>query len=93
LLKTLFKATKLTPISLSFVDFTIAIGHATVNALILHCSLEESLTPFTGDDSIMQSGGSVLANVAKERFFVLSYFIRVHDQIHVPILRFNDMRG
>ena len=42
LLKALFEATELTSVPLSFVNLTISIGNATVNALILHSSFEET---------------------------------------------------
>ncbi len=41
LVQTLLKATILTAISLSFVNFAISVGHASVNALILNGSLEK----------------------------------------------------
>lgn len=42
LLKALFEATELTSVPLSFVNLTIPIGYATINALILHSSFEET---------------------------------------------------
>ena len=50
--------------------------------------------PFTSDDSIMEPSGSILADVAKKRFFVFGQLIGAqHVQVHVAVLRFDDVRG
>jgi len=74
-LKALFEATELTSVPLSFVNLTISIGNATINALILHSSFEETFASFTCDYAVVQASGSIFANITQKRFLI--FVVRV----------------
>lgn len=58
------KPTRLAPVSLLLRYDALVIRHATVNSLILHRPLEETLAAFAGDDTVMKSSCFVLADHA-----------------------------
>ena len=74
LLQTFLEATELTPVSLSFVNFTVAVCHTSVDSLVLNSPLEESLASLTCDDAIVQASGLVLADHADHWLVVLALY-------------------
>ena len=70
-LKTFLETTKLTSVALSFVDFTVAVSHTGVHALVLNSSLEETFAAFAGDNAIVETRRLVLADHADHRLVVL----------------------
>lgn len=62
--ETLLEPARLAPVPLLFRYDTVVLRDASVNSLVLHGSLEEALATLASDDTVMKSGGFVLANHA-----------------------------
>ena len=57
----------MTSVSLSLVNFTVAICHTCVDPLVLNSSLEESLAALAGPHSVVLTGGVISTDGTEQR--------------------------
>ena len=72
-MKTFLEATKLTSVTLSFVNFTVAVSYTCVYSFVLNSSFEEPFAPFTGYNAVVKARGLVLAYHADHGLVILLY--------------------